>query len=248
MLILPLALAAIMSAVPEAARGIAGIVQNAQGKKLEKSKERPISTTPLSVQEALDYSRAAAANVSLPGQAGYNQNIESSTANAFALAKEYGGSPDVASLMNNEMEAKNNLMIQTAGYNAENKRNLMNMLLTTGEYEKQNWDYNQRQSYDETMAMAAQKKEAGNQNTFEAIKNLSTIGITAMNGMLDKGRVGSGGGVGDRMAAERSIPGIGTQRGQSGIDVAPEDLGQLYSTLKNLGWTDDKIAQFLTPQ
>lgn len=179
----PLVASAVLSAVPEVARGITGIVQAQKAKQAGRNLERPVMKIPESITDYVNIAKGMT-GMGLPGKDAIAGDIERSTANALQLGKEYGGATDGAALYANEQQQKRNLGVQDATANLRNIEAYQNALKSKAAYEEQVFNYNEAQPYDEAVTSIANEKNAANLNMFESVKNLAGIGVGMMNPAL----------------------------------------------------------------
>jgi hypothetical protein len=180
---IPLVAGALLSAAPEVARGITGIVQAQKANQAAKKLERPTMQIPESIMDYVNIAKGLT-STGLPGKEAIAGDIERSTANALRAGKEYGASTDVAAVYANEQQQKRTLGVQDAAMNLENIDAYQNALKSKAMYEQQVFDYNEAQPYAEAVSAISAQKNAANTNMFESVKNLSGIGASMLNPAL----------------------------------------------------------------
>lgn len=111
-------------------------------------------------------------------------NILASTANANRAAQLAGSGNNalatIAAAQGNEANAMNNLAVQNAQYNTGQRQNLQNQLGVLAGEQKNAWDWNHRQKFEEDAAAKAALTESANQNIFGSLSGLSSAAITGM--------------------------------------------------------------------
>jgi hypothetical protein len=162
-----------------------GLTQAGRAKKLGQA-ERPTFQIPGAAQEALQYSRARAADPRLPGQSLIQNQMDAQTSNMLGdIAGLGAGSAErlgaATSVGRNQSNQNMNLGIQAANQQFMDQQALENSLNQYADWQLQEFKYNQDEPYRNAQAAAAREGDASNQNIPGALQGLggtvaSTIG------------------------------------------------------------------------
>lgn len=177
---IPLAISAGLAAVQPLYKMGRGIGQKIQGKKLQKSLQRPNYTTPDQIKEATDIARMAYMDPRLRGQALMEDNIQAGTSGTIRASQDASGSS--AQLLAaataagaQQQGAYQNLMQRGLQQQAQDEANLSRALGREARYADQEFQYNLQQPYEEKAATAGAQSEAGDQNIYGAVGDAGSL-------------------------------------------------------------------------
>lgn len=195
-------------AIPAIAQGVTGLVQGARGRKLAKNAVRPTQGVPQGFQEAVGVSRNAFFDPNMPGQQYFMDQIAGTQATGTRGAYQMGGSTAErimgAALASGGAGASTAALGATAAQQqSQDAQMYMQMLSNLGDYQHQNWQYNQADPYAQTMEAAFRERDASNKNVYGALKGLGGAGVALAGGL---GGAGAGGGVGTPMDFGTNLP------------------------------------------
>lgn len=168
--------------------GIAsGIHQNNMAKRINPN--RPKYQIPTGIRNNVEIAQNMANDTRLPGQSVAENRIRENTANSLnAVMQGATSGSDIlnaaSSINKNQNDAFNNLAMQGAQFNVQNKDRLMDANQTLSQYQDQAFDYNRNQPYMMDMArkMALQQSGAANiSNGLTGATNLATSFIGQSN-------------------------------------------------------------------
>lgn len=172
MAVLPLAVPIALSALSSVPNWIAGFKQNQQAKELEKSLQRPDFEIPEAAKQALQSAQNQAGMTRLPGQSAVEGSLNQNTANQLDTIERMG--PGGATSLNaagqvygGQQKATTDLGIAAAGNWNQNQANLQNQLGRMGEWENQQWNWNERLPY-ENQATAIRALNEGSMRNFDS--------------------------------------------------------------------------------
>lgn len=149
----------------------AGIGQKIQANRLEQSNPRPTYEIPEAAVESLNMARHMASQTKLPGQTYIEQNMDRNNANTMSFMLDAADNPGKAvenagKLAAMRNEAQMGLGAQAAQNQQTNQRSLANELkFFAGEQVKQ-WEWNERQPWEDAMSASSYLNDAGNMNMF----------------------------------------------------------------------------------
>lgn len=166
--------------------------------------DRPVYSRPDEIVEMGNIAAMLALDPNMPGYGNALDNIKAGTANAVQAAKELGGAGDIMSIVAQENKAKNDLSVQNAAFNLQNKRNYLDVLQILGGYSDQEFDYNINLPYQEEKQRLKQKAAAGAETANSAINNLSSMGASLLGADL-KGDIDGGDGAVDLSGLEELL-------------------------------------------
>jgi hypothetical protein len=196
-----MALSAVLSAIPAVVQAGTGIYQAYQGNKLANSMERPDYSIPQEVLDNLTDSQIQALR-GLPEEQRqqYMENImRSAQTSISALGDRKGGLAGMSSVQQQQNDAYKNLLSIDAQKREENERNLQATRNTMSEYKDKQFQMNEMQPFQDTMAAAEGMQGAGIQNIMGGVTSGSKMGLDYMKymellnsmGSADVGKTGS---------------------------------------------------------
>ncbi len=167
-------IAAGLQAVPAAYKIGLAIKQGIEAEKLRKAAVRPVMSTPASVRQNTDMQQLLAMDTRIPGQSYMTDQIMRGHAGVNqAIMNAGGGSAErLAALVGsgaNTTQALNNLANMGVQQQMQDIAALGGQLNLQGQYEQQNFDYNQVQKYNDQVDMASRLGDASNQNIYGAL-------------------------------------------------------------------------------
>ena len=175
---------AAIAAVPSLVKSLAGLFQIGKGNRLAKQNVRPVQL----VNENIAKNAAMAeqmANQGLP-QEQYNQAVQGINRNqsgAYAgLGRSANPSAGLASLVRAGNDAVLGLNAADAQARIGNQRFAFGQRSALANEQKDVFNYNNKQKYNEQAQAAAALQGAGRQNAFGGLSDLATLGQTALNG------------------------------------------------------------------
>jgi len=166
----PLTIAAIAGKGIQAGHQLySSYTQKKKAKELEKTLKRPTYTPPTAARESLGIARDQALDPRMAGQSrmedaargnagAYLQSVVQSGAGSNAILGAAGGS------QRNLDEALGGINQMAATQQERDQRNLQGELGRYAQYQDQQWDYNERQPYEEGAAAQSALTEASNRN------------------------------------------------------------------------------------
>lgn len=188
-----LALAGI-SAIPQLVKGISGIFGIARGKRMARNNKFPVEGVNQNfVQNSAEADQMA--RVGMPQQQ-YNNQLEAinsgQSAGVRMLNRSSNPSASIASIVRQGNLANNQLNAQDAQTRTQNQRYAIGQRGILGNEQNRVWDWNNRQRFLQNAQAAAQTINAGRQNAFGALDNLTSLGMSALGG-----QGGEAGGIGN---------------------------------------------------
>lgn len=186
-----------IAAIPAIYQTIAGIFQNAKGRKMLKGLERPKMNIPGAAQDSYNRALGLASTFEMPGQTGMQQNIDQNFANTAENINQTAtsGPEALAALIGadaNKMQAQNDLSIAQEQSYMNRVQNLQNQGNMLADWQDRQWQMNMLAPYQDKAATASSLIGAGNQNTFGGINTMSGIGANLLNGLNGKSGTTSG--------------------------------------------------------
>lgn len=173
---------AALAAVPAIFQGISGLQQKRQANRM--NVQRPTYTIPGALNESISMARQSA-HAAIPGLGTAQNNILASTANAFRSAQMAGSGSNalafLAAAQGNEANSMSNLAVQNAQFNTGQRANLQNQLGVLAGEQRNAWDWNHRQKFEDESAAKAGLLEAANLNIAGSLSGLSSVAMTAFN-------------------------------------------------------------------
>lgn len=182
-------------AIPTAINLAQAIGQKKKANEFAKT-ERPQYEIPKGVLDAVNQSKYLAGMRELPGQNLMEAKLGQNTAKGIAEMKNVAANPsdlasNVARMYGAQNDAMNNIGIQ-AGQNWLGQQGQLNQSLNRlGQYQQQQWDYNQNQPYQNAMAASSALREGAFRNTIAAGTNIASgisggLNMQNQQNMLDK--------------------------------------------------------------
>lgn len=175
----PLITPVILSALVEAGRLGVGAMQNRLGKQVDAQSVRPTDYVTESDKSALMISKMMANLREMPGAGTVMEGAEASAANAIRESKA-GGVVDIATINKHLLDIRENIGVKTADMINANTQVLMQSLGRFGALEKDAFTYNEKQKYQENVMQAADLRNSGLTNMFNAGSNMAAAGIGAL--------------------------------------------------------------------
>ena len=174
--------AAALSAIPAAVQAGTGIYQTYQGNKLANSTERPDYSIPQEQLDNLTDSQIQALR-GLPEEQRqqYMENImRSAQTSISALGDRKAGLAGMSGVQQQQNDAYKNLLSMDAQKREENERNLQATRNTMSEYKDKQFQMNEMQPFQDTMAAAEGLQGAGIFNMTEGVTSGSKMGLDYM--------------------------------------------------------------------
>lgn len=180
----PLTMMILSQAIPAGINLAKAAHQNNLAKNLNQN--RPYYEIPKAITEATNNAKYQAGMTMLPGQNLLEDRLGRNTSNAIADIKNVSTNPsqlgaNIAKVYGNQMNAENNLGVQAAQNWSSNQGLLRNQLNALGNYQNQQFEYNQNQPYQAAMAAKSALKEGAFRNLTSAGKDLGAIGVGIAN-------------------------------------------------------------------
>lgn len=166
------------AAIPEIIKLFAANKQNKDAQALDDSLTRPEMTVQPENIEALNMARALAGAREMPGATIAKEGIEGGFANAIGQQIRFGN-PDTSKLYEAKANAIAGVDMQSGQYRDANISNLIAALNNMGGMKQGLFEFNKAQPYYEGTATAANLRTAGETNQFDALSNLSGLGVDA---------------------------------------------------------------------
>lgn len=170
-----------------------------EGQNLSASFKRPEMQTPQAIQMMMEMSKGRQFQ-NMPGMTQMQNQIEKATAGGVKAMNKMGTGAEafggVADMYANQMDASGALGTQNAMYQDENQQQYMGALEGLGQYEQQNWNWNEADPYLQAQSKAAALETEGRQGKWEGLKNKMgswAESFKGMGGALDEtaGQVGN---------------------------------------------------------
>lgn len=199
---------AIASGVLNLGKGIVGAIQASKGRKeMNKLLNNPVVyKRPEEYDRELQQRRQMAEQTRLPGQGYIEQNIGQATSQALNAAERGAISSNVyqssvGDIYQKQLDAFQNLGLQAAQYQQQQKENYLNTLQRGAGYSDQEFAINKLQPWEMKMNIAQGNRQAGNANLWGgiegAIGNVMDYAGTKYMGDVMKGMVKGMSGLGN---------------------------------------------------
>ena len=172
----------LLAAIPAVVQAGTGIYQTYQGNKLANSMERPDYSIPQEQLDNLTDSQIQALR-GLPEEQRqqYMENImRSAQTSISALGDRKAGLAGMSGVQQQQNDAYKNLLSMDAQKREENERNLQATRNTMSEYKDKQFQMNEMQPYQDTMAAAEGMQGAGIQNIMGGVTSGSKMGLDYM--------------------------------------------------------------------
>jgi len=189
---IPLALAL----APAAIKLGTGIYQAIKGNKLRNSTSRPTYEIPQEILDSLtDAQVQALRGMPAEQKQQYVDNVmRSQQASLDAMGDRKGGLAGLAGVQQTAIDAYRNMLSMDAQQRQINEQNLQRTRGVVAGFKDKEFDYNQAQPYDQTMAAAEAMTGSGMQNIMGGVQSGSQMGLDAvMFNQYMNGIGGSGG-------------------------------------------------------
>lgn len=168
-----MALAGLSSTASAIPQWLTGDKQESQANELSKTLSRPLATTAPGYTEALESATKQSQMSRLPGASGIEGRLDQNTAGQISEIERLSDSPVMAinaasSAYSNQQAKENELGVDSANMSLHNADVLRNEEHVMGEQENRNWDYNEREAYDQKAAAirALNNASINNKNSF----------------------------------------------------------------------------------
>jgi hypothetical protein len=174
---LPLLLAA--AAAPQIYKGIKGLIQKNQAKKIDDT--RPVYEMPNQISQNVDMYNNLANASRLPGQALIENNLNAGLASDINAIRQTGGSSTnqlaaISNLNANRNKAVSDLGIQAAQFRVNAMDKMANAKGVMAQYKDKEFDYNKNQEFQYRRMKKDMLNKAGDQNIFGGIEGLANLG------------------------------------------------------------------------
>lgn len=175
--------------IPMAFKASLALIQNAQANKLEKSTERPMYQIPDAALQSLKQARYMAASSKMPGQDQAIDLMNANTSNAAYNMIQATDNPNqvvenIARMSQNNNRTIQQMNISGANMQRENQMSLRNELKYMASLEREKYNYDVIQPYQEKMLKAQQMKEAARQNGYDVLRTGAQLGAMGEFGKL----------------------------------------------------------------
>lgn len=145
----------------------------AEAKALQEGYKRPEMMTPQAIQAMVKMAQGQMYQ-KMPGATQFENQIQGATAQGMSAIGEMGAGAEsigaMAGLYGNQMSQMQNLAAQNASYQAQGQQSYMNALQGLGDWQQQQWQWNEADPYLQAMTKAAQLEQVGYQNRFQGYK------------------------------------------------------------------------------
>ncbi len=230
---LPLALALAPSIIQTGM----GIYQTMQGNEMKNSMDRPTYEIPQEILDSLtDAQVQALRGMPAEQKQQYIDNVmRSQQASLEAMGDRKAGLAGLAGVQQTAVDAYRNMLSMDAQQRQLNEQNLQRTRGVVAGFKDKQFDYNEAQPYDQTMAAAEGMIGSGIQNTFGGIQAGSQMGLDAvMFNQYMNGIGGSGGtnNIGGSPSASGYLPPVDVSQSTGNVNNASSVLP--YQT-KNQG-------------
>ena len=162
-----------LGAATNIAKGIWGISQFRKGNKDFKSlmANQPVYKRPEEYAQELEMRKQMAAQQQLPGQGYIEQNIGGATSQALSAAEKGAISSNVyqksvGDILQKQINAFQDLGLQSAQWQQQQKENLMGTMQRGAGYSDQEFQFNKLQPWEMRMNDAVSRRQAGGQMMF----------------------------------------------------------------------------------
>jgi len=145
----------------------------AEAKALQEGYKRPEMMTPQAIQAMVKMAQGQMYQ-KMPGATQFENQIQGATAQGMSAIGEMGAGAEsigaMAGLYGNQMNQMQNLAGQNAAYQAQGQQSYMNALQGLGDWQQQQWQWNEADPYLQAMTKAAQLEQVGYLNRFQGYK------------------------------------------------------------------------------
>jgi hypothetical protein len=145
----------------------------AEAKALQEGYKRPEMMTPQAIQAMVKMAQGQMYQ-KMPGATQFENQIQGATAQGMSAIGEMGAGAEsigaMAGLYGNQMNQMQNLAAQNASYQARGQQSYMNALQGLGDWQQQQWQWNEADPYLQAMTKAAQLEQVGYLNRFQGYK------------------------------------------------------------------------------
>jgi hypothetical protein len=145
----------------------------AEAKALQEGYKRPEMMTPQAIQAMVKMAQGQMYQ-KMPGATQFENQIQGATAQGMSAIGEMGAGAEsigaLAGLYGNQMNQMQNLAAQNASYQAQGQQSYMNALQGLGDWQQQQWQWNEADPYLQAMTKAAQLEQVGYLNRFQGYK------------------------------------------------------------------------------
>lgn len=145
----------------------------AEAKALQEGYKRPEMMTPQAIQAMVKMAQGQMYQ-KMPGATQFENQIQGATAQGMSAIGEMGAGAEsigaMAGLYGNQMNQMQNLAAQNASYQAQGQQSYMNALQGLGDWQQQQWQWNEADPYLQAMTKAAQLEQVGYLNRFQGYK------------------------------------------------------------------------------
>ena len=145
----------------------------AEAKALQEGYKRPEMMTPQAIQAMVKMAQGQMYQ-KMPGATQFENQIQEATAQGMSAIGEMGAGAESigakAGLYGNQMSQMQNLAAQNASYQAQGQQSYMNALQGLGDWQQQQWQWNEADPYLQAMTKAAQLEQVGYLNRFQGYK------------------------------------------------------------------------------
>lgn len=144
-----------------------------EGKALSEQYQRPELQTPEAIKLQMEMSQGRQFQ-NLPGMEVMQNQINQATAGGVTAMEKMGTGAEsfggVANLYKNQMQGQQNLGVQNAQFQDQGQQSYMKDLQGLGDYQQQQWEWNQADPYLQAQEKAAYLEQAGRQGEWEGLK------------------------------------------------------------------------------
>jgi hypothetical protein len=187
----PLLIAGALAAAPSIYKGIKGLVQKGQARKIDDT--RPTYRIPGEINSNVSMYQNLANSDRMPGQSLTENKLNAGMASDINAIRETGGGGTnmlaaIAGLNANRNNAVNDLGIESANMRLGAMDRLSGARDMLANYKDQAFDYNQNQEFQYKRMKKNMLQNAGDENMYGAMEGLGSIGGQ----MMGMGNLGSG--------------------------------------------------------
>lgn len=169
--------AAALTLIPSLFQLGTGLAQNIRGRRELNALEQPQYRRPGEVDANVTLAAQAYGDPMTAAQSQAANAIGQSSANAIAAAQQSGGGAALAPLIaSQESNARLGLAAQMDNTKQQQMGTLASMLATRGDYKDKEWQMNEFAPYKDKFTLAQQQIGGGQQNIFDALGGLSSVG------------------------------------------------------------------------
>jgi hypothetical protein len=162
----------------------------AEAQRLSESYQRPEMSTPEAITQMVNMARGQMYQ-RLPGADMYANQIGGTTAAGLSAIQGMGAGSEgigaLAGLYGGQMSALQGLAGQEANFRAQGQQNYMSALQGLGDYQQQNWQWNQADPYLQAQQKAAMLDAYGRMNQMEGYINRAGVWAEAAKGFGETG-------------------------------------------------------------